>query len=470
MCPSPQRLLVNALLLSAALAASMAKPGDSRAAPVRRVVRGAPGAARLLPDSVLLRIDGREDVTARRFARAVRLLGGNPDSLTPPQRDEFLELVTEQRLLARLALADPTPWEAADSLRFMGECDAILMRAALAGQFTRIEARRRASGQPDLDEQAMGVAARDSLMAELRPTFDAGLLKRVGGYFAQLPRASAEMSPLEQIRVNSAVPTIPASDTLRVLARSSLGEFTVADLLADWRRLARVYRPHVQDDEGVRALVENSLFERIIRNDAMQPALAQRPEVAAVIADRAEFHGMSQYLRRTLLDSIPTDSLTLQRYHGAHARDFERSARAILVLLTFDDKRSADSLARIFTVPGEAESLAFRAQRAGVNYTHVASARGDSALYAQAMRTGVAGVAGPDRVPGGWRVYKVLALERAQPQPYATVRQQVLGAWYEFESERRIRALLGSLKRRARLVRNEQALRAIVLPRPSSNR
>src|SRR5438874_2431937 len=64
-------------------------------------------ARRSLPDSVLVRIDGREDITRRRFARAVRLLGGNPDSLTTPaDRDRFLELVIEQRLLAARAVRD----------------------------------------------------------------------------------------------------------------------------------------------------------------------------------------------------------------------------------------------------------------------------------------------------------------------------------------------------------------------------
>ncbi len=471
MSASPRRRLGMLLLIvSAALAVHAAMPGAVRAAPPARATAAAGRVARSLPDSVLLRIEGREDITLRRFHRAIRLLGGNPDSLTPSQRDEFLQLVIEQRLLAAHALHDPRPWEHTDSMRFLVDRDAILMRAALADQFTRIETLRRAAGQPDLEEQAMGIAARESLMAELRPTFDKDLLKQVGSYFAELPQPQPDTRPLEQIRMTTAVPKIPARDTLKVLARSSLGEFTVADLLADWRRLSSVYRPHVQDDAGVRALVENSLFERIIRTAAALPALAKRSEVAAVISDRAEYHGVSQYLRREVLSTIPTDSLTLQRYHAAHARQFERPARAIMVLLMLGDEHAADSLARLFAVPGEAESLAFRAQRGGVNYTHVATQRSDSALYARALRTGVGGVGGPERVDTGWRLFKVLALEPKQPQAFAIVQQQVLRAWYDDESERRIRALLDTLKRRARLERNDRALRALVLPRPAASR
>ncbi len=425
--------------------------------------------ARALPDSVLLRINGREDVTRRRFVRAVRLLGGDPDSLTPASRDRFLELVIEQRLLAARAVREPRPWDRSDSLEFLSERDNVLVRAALSDQFTRIEARRRALGQPDLDEEAMGVAARESLMLELEPVFDEELLKLVGSYFAELPEPGPNMSPQQQIELTRKLPNVPATDTLKVLARSRLGKFTVADLLWDWRRLASVYRPRVVDNEGVRSLVQNSLFERLIRRAADDPALAERGEVAAVIADRVEYHAVSQYLRHRVVADIPSDSLALLAYYRAHRSEFDRAPRAVLVVLTLDSLAAADSLAHRFAIRGEAESLAVRAQRGGVNYTHVATAAADSALYAQALRAGAGGVAGPDRVEGGWRVYKVLSLDPRSTQPFADVRPAVERSWVEFESERRIRALLERLKRESRIERNERALRALV-PTPERRR
>lgn len=466
----PGVILALVLLTPAPAASAVASPlTPPRRAPASpRAVLAPPGyvARRVLPDSVLVRIDGREDVTRRRFARAVRLLGGNPDSLTPADRDRFLELVIEQRVLAARAVKNPQPWPRADSLQYLGERDNILIRSALSDEFSRLEAHRRALGQPDLDDVAMGIAARDSLMLELHPTYDEDLLKVVGSYFNELPQPTGTMSPREQMAVIRQAPKIPAADTLKILARSRLGEFTVADLLGDWRRLSSVYRPHVTDNEGVRALVQNSLFERMIREGAERPALERRPDVAAMIADRHEYHGVSLYLQREVIERMPMDSLTLKAYYRAHLADFDRPARAVLVLLTLDSEIAADSLARRFRNPGEAESLAFRAQRSGVIYTHVASATGDSTLYREAVRTGVGGVSGPVKLEGGWRVYRVLSIDPRSPQPYADVRPAVEQAWYEFESERRIRALLDELTHKARVVRNERALRALVLPRP----
>ncbi len=419
----------------------------------------------LLPDSVLVRIDGREDVSRRRFVRAVRLLGGDPDSLTPLDRDRFLELVLEQRVLAAYSTRTQLQWDHADSVRFMAERDNILLRAALSDEFTRIEDRRRSLGQPDLDEDAMGVAARESLMVELKPVYDGELLKTVGSYFAELPESTPDMSPMQQIALTKQSPNIPAADTSKVLAKSRLGDFTVAQLLADWTRLSSIYRPHVRDDEGVRALVQNSLFERLIRQAAEQPALARRPEVASVIADRMEYHGVSNVLQHEVVERIPTDSLTLLAHYQKHVSDFDRPARAVLVLLNLDNQRAADSLARLFAVPGEAESLAFRAQRGGVHYTLEVTAASDSALYAEALRIGAGGVSGAQKGDAGWRLYKVMSVEPRAAQPFVQVRPQVERSWYEFESERRVRELLDDLKRKARVVRNQKALRALVLPR-----
>jgi len=459
---TPIAIALVALFAAASLTAAPAtRPAATAKAAVSRA------AAVRLPDSVLVRLQGQEDITRRRFERAVRLLGGEPDSLTPATRDQFLELVIEQRLLAVKAANSSLPWHREDSMVFEGERDNILVRAALAHEFGRIERRRRALGQPELDEQAMGIAARESLMLELAPTYDGQLLRLVGSYFAELPQATPEMTPQEQIQLTRMVPAIPAADTGKVLARSPLGEFKVSDLLRDWSRLSSVYRPHVADDEGVRALVANSLFERLIRSGMYRAEVASTPAVAAVLADRLEYHAVSNWLQREVIEKMPSDSLTLRRYFEANPRSFAAPGRALMIMLTLEDPLAADSLVRRFRIAGEAESLAMRAQASGTRYTMAVTAAMDSTLYADAVAAGVGGVGGPRKVDSGYRIFKVIGLEAARPQTFAEARPMVEREWYETESDRLIRAKLDGLKRDARIVRNESALRALVLsPRP----
>jgi len=126
-------LPTSALAAATGTAAPAAKPASKAAPAPAKPSAKAPAAAKPvhpLPDSVLIRIDDREDVTVRRFRRAVRLLGGNPDSLTPGDRDRFLELVLEQRLLAAQAVKAGLPWTPVDSARYLNERDNTLVRAA----------------------------------------------------------------------------------------------------------------------------------------------------------------------------------------------------------------------------------------------------------------------------------------------------------------------------------------------------
>ena len=452
-------------------APAAAKPAaPSTAAKPAARAPAAPKPAHPLPDSVLMRIDDREDVTVRRFKRAVVLLGGHPDSLTPADRDRFLDLVLEQRVLAAHAVKAGLPWTAADSARYRNERDNTLVRAALSDQLTAVENRRRAVGQPDLDEDSLGTAARDSLMLELKPVYDKDLMRKIGSAFAELPQRTSTMPAQEQVKVMGRMPVVAAADTDRVLARSALGEYRVSDLLQDYRRLSLIYRPRIEDDAGVRSMVENGLFERYVRRAAADPAVERRPEVAAVLADRVEFHAVNSYLQQAIVTKIPGDSLTLLRYYKAHARDFDQPARNVLVTVMLGDSVSAESLARVFTVPGNAESLAFQAQRAGTNYTQMVTAASDSALYRRSLAIGAGGVGGPDRIGGGFRVFRVLSVEARKPQSFSAVKPAVQQAWFDAESERRVRALLDQLKAAARVQRNEVALRAIVLAPPPKPR
>ena len=148
-----------------------------------------------LPDSVLVRLGNGEDVTVRRFQRAVRVLGANPDTLTAASREVFLQRIIEQRLLASAALRSNLPWSAEDSTRFAGECDHIRMSAALALEFDSLEARRRAQGLPDLDANAMGIAARESLATRSSAVWDDALVTRVAAAFAPCPSPTRRGRP-----------------------------------------------------------------------------------------------------------------------------------------------------------------------------------------------------------------------------------------------------------------------------------
>ena len=422
-------------------------------------------AAHPLPDTVLARLDGRVDITASRFVRATGRLSARPDSLTPKERQRFLDLLIDQQVLADRVAQERWNWTAQESSSAVYLADHLVLQVALDSALSEAAAAREARGEPALDQQALGILVRDSTVDAMKPRWDDARLARVAEAFVALPRPSGGMSVLEQMRIAGAMPHVAPQDSLGVLAETAgaSGEtgspYSTADLLADWKRLNPIYRPRISTADQVRDLVRNGLYERELRRAAAAQGLQRRPAVAAAIAERAEYTNMQHFVGREVYAGLKDDSLTLRRHYREHLADWDLPARATVIRLTLGERAAADEMMRNFTVPGAAESLAVRAGRQGLSYGALVTAETDSALLERVQRAGVGAVLGPDSLADGWRVVKVLSVEPARHRTYDEARVYVQKDWYDREGERRMRALLDDLRRRRRIVVNERWLR-----------
>lgn len=457
---SARALLLTSLfaLLAAAVAPAAAAPvRDAKPAAARRV-------ASTLPDSVLVRIDEREDITSRRFKRAIRILGGDPDRLTPERRDEFLQLVIEQRLLAAAAAASNRPWRTEDSLNFQRDENRILMQSALSHRLERLDAHRRALGQPTLDTQNLGIALRESLMVELAPRFDEALLTRLVPAWQALPVDVDTLETLERIRRMRRLPQPAPDDTLRTVVSTADTSWTVAAVIRGWNRLSPMRRPRVESAAMLRAVIENMIVEDLLTRESREPATRRRPEVAAALADRVEYYAVSAWLRVEVTESIPNDSLTLLAHYKSDPAAFTVPAKARALLLVLERRGEADSLFALLRTPGGATRMQEQAQAQGADFMVELNAAADTLLYGIAARTGVNGVSGPDETPSGWRIMWVESLTSPRLPPFEAVRSEVERSWQGIEGDRRVRIAIEGLERRASIRRNDPALRALVLP------
>ena len=443
------------------------------AAPAPRRAATAPAARPAvapLPDSVLARIDDREDITERRFKRAVRLLGGEPDSLTPETRDGFLRLVIEQRLLATAAASDPRPWPKVDSVNFRLERNRIVMQGALSHRLSELERHRRSLGQPDLNANAMGIAFRESLMVDLAPRFDDALLASLIPAWRALPYDHDSLEVMERIKRLRALPVIPAGDTDRVVVRSKDGALRVADVVRGWDRMPAMQRPRVERAEQLKAIIENQIVENRIRIESELPANLARPEVAGAIADRYEYHAVSGWLQHTIVDGIPTDSLTLLKHYRAHPDEFTEAAKARAIMLVLETRREADSLAARLRLPGEGARMQEQGRRDGVDFTVDLREDADTLLFRLVRQVGVHGVTGPDSTVTGWRILWVDSLTPPRLRSFRESHDDIERSWKGVEGERLVKERLDVLEQRAVIRRNEAALRRLVLSASSPAR
>src|SRR5436190_12352464 len=97
--------------------------------PARSVERPPAGT---LPDSVLVRVDGRgisRSFAVRRWRELHRAAAD--DSITPAALQEFLDLLTDEAVLAEAAGREAAPWSPADSSAHQALRDRLVLTAAL---------------------------------------------------------------------------------------------------------------------------------------------------------------------------------------------------------------------------------------------------------------------------------------------------------------------------------------------------
>ncbi|MBI5709683.1 MAG: peptidyl-prolyl cis-trans isomerase [Candidatus Eisenbacteria bacterium] len=445
------------------MATPLAAPARARLAPGRPMpARAASTAATVrgpLPDSVLAVVGSRREITVSRFRKAWDQVAppARPDSLTPEGARGFLELLVSKEALGEAAGRERWIWTARESAEYQGQRDRLVIQTMLDSALT---ATRRGLGPrgDSLDQQALGIVARDSAMTRLHVRYEEALLAKLAQAWGAIPRPSRDSSMFAQLRAMGAMPAVDPADTAKVVARSDEGDYRVAGLLEAWRRLNPLYRPRIESGSQVRDLVKNGLFERMLRRDAERRGLEHRADIAAALANLREYNDVSHLVAREVYARIATDSLTLLKHFRARQDDWTLPLRVKVLGIVLGDRGEASALAVRLRAAGEAESLEAVSRRGGASLAYEVSAASDSALFARAMRAGTGAVLGPDPVEDGWEVWRVVAVMPGRRRSFDEVRDLVHHSWYGEEGERLMRALVDSLRAATPVAINQAAL------------
>jgi len=369
---------------------------------------------------------------------------GTPaDSITPAVARGFLDLLVDEAVLTEAAVREAAPWDPADSSAHAALRDRLALAAALGAA---LDSARAAAPDSAHDDAAVGVLARERLVARLAPVWDDSACARLARAFAARPRPSPDSSLAAQLRALEQPPRLAPADTARALARTRAGAVRVADVVAGWSRLSVAYRPWIDTPEQVRDLVANRLFEDALRREAASARWDAEPRVAAALARDAEDVARRRWLEREVLAGIAPDSAAIAAYWAGHAAEWSRPRRARGIRLVLDDREAAVRMGAALRDAAAAESLAARAARRGADYRFAVGAADDSALFARAVAGGPGAVIGPFSDGGAWWIARVTAIDPPRQPTLDQVREDVTRRWYGAEAERRARARAARLR------------------------
>jgi hypothetical protein len=287
---------------------------------------------------------------------------------------------------------------------------------------------------------------RDSAMARLPPVYDEDMLSTLAAKFAAMPRPAMDLPLMQRIEQTVALPAVSREDSARALVTSSAGSVTTGQLLSDLGRIPPTRRPQVQGVAQIRDLCAGNLYQNLLRRAVAEQGLVRKPRIVSQLAERADDIDVRRFVATQVYDRIPTDSTTLRRqFKAAPAGRYRAHAYASVMQVVVDTRAQADSVARELTVPGRAETLETKSRAAGISYRTLVDERSDSTLFARLRRGGVGAIVGPDAVPDGYRVLRVMELVPARPQTFEEAYADVREQWFNAESQRRVQELMRQL-------------------------
>jgi hypothetical protein len=413
-----------------------------------------------MPDSVLAQVGKSRAITVSEFRHAWARLEppSRPDSLTPKAAREFLDLLIDKEILGEQASLETWEWTALESAQYVGLRDRLTLKVVLDSVLSETRARLAAKGDSALDPTRLGIAARESTVAAMHPRFDEALVERLVRAWRDIPKPPRDSSIWVKLRAMGTMPAVDAADTGRVVVSSSHGDLYVGTVLDAWRRLNPIYRPRIESSEQMRDVIENALYERMLRQRAAARHLERRPDIAAELAKQHELADVTHLVQRDVYEKIPVDSLTLMAHYQAHKEVWILPRRLLLARFVLPDRASASQMAMRLRQEGQAETLIAQARRQGFDYSGEITAESDSLLFAVGVRGGVGAVVGPDSVERGWQVARVMEIREPRQRRYDEVRTLVHHDWYDLEGERRLVEFLKRLRKRTRVVVNEWAV------------
>lgn len=415
-----------------------------------------------LPDTVVAQLgDGAriERITVADLRAAAQRRGFTEIDLSPARVRELLGTQLDRRALRLATAAEPLAWTPEDSAQYRGVGLQLAFEAALDSAYTVERARRAALGDTVTHPAVLGAAMRDIELARHVPVWDEAVLGRLAGAFAALPTPAAQDDLVQRARKLTRFPAVAAADSDAVIATHAGIPFLVRDLLNEWRLLRVLDRPHLADVQQVREFIGTALYQRLLRAQARPADAPARPVDARRLRDQAEGFAATAWAVRHVFSQVPRDSLTLRREYERDPSRWDLPARAEIVRRHVSTREEAGRLVTHLRTRAGADSLAAHDRALPERVPDLIDERGDRALTERSLAVGSFGVVGPDSLADGvWRVALVLEASPRRSRSFDEARSAVDRAWFDAESERRLRAVLDGLRRQYGERVNEAAL------------
>jgi hypothetical protein len=451
--------------------------------PVRAVAAESP-----LPDTVLAQV-GTSRVTRSEFVRQWERIGAYNEPAAKPlaaRRREFLNQLIDKELLTQAAAGEawaPSPEEEAKlellQLNLMRQAYYRIMVVDSLPDDDSDTSSMRMHPEEESRAAQMQAEARlvDRLIGPLSPQWDKSVAALLASAFKRLPQPKEEGPGWLRYNYTAWMPPVAATDTAKLLGRSTLGPFTVGRFLWHWAQVPPSQRDRPDTADAVIEWARNFLAQGIMDNEARRMDLAHDPTVQSQVDNERVIMKLDAYYRAHVSTQVDTSEARLRALWTKNPRQYDSPPSDRFLALwyrRFDDAAAAraalengarwDSLldAR-FPKPADEAQAKLAGSEADLYRRPQAQlpTSPDTTLTRYFASAKPNQVFGPRNRAGQWWVYRFLAHEDGRNRTFEEARPIVVSKVSYDDEEKALRAHLDSLRVRYAVRVNDRALAAL---------
>lgn len=289
--------------------------------------------------------------------------------------------------------------------------------------------------------------------------------------FAEANRGAG--SATAAINLISRAPKIAPADTSRVLATTSNGRFTIADLMTEFRELPSFLRRKITGSGAMWDVVRRMVLEPFVVDAARAEGLEHDPRITAQVAHRREGLQVERMYQDSVMTRVRISESERRKYYAEHQREFVSRERVVYAVIPRYTQAGADSVLRAFKAGVPVPTLVAADSTAGVTSSRIRELlEGQShdyrAILFEELRPGQSTIVG-GADSGVWVVLSVLRHDASRAMAYDEVRDIVDESAQNIEAERQLAVWTARLRRGHRIEMHPELAARLTLTDPAAD-
>ena len=299
---------------------------------------------------------------------------------------------------------------------------------------------------------------RNEIATQVRRRFDEeGMKILLKAHLLVPPRSDVDtLTGIPVMRPNMPLPPVAFADTGHAVAYVGNRAITIGEYLTYWGRVPPVTRPEVRERPSLEGAVDRVALAPEIIRISHERGYDKDPRMLLELAAQREGYQLDHWHEAEIASKVKVTDTALRRFWEKDKDHYNDRASITSRFILVDRKSLADSLltrlkggANFAELAREYSNDAETGARGGEAGTQFRGTQPNAGLEDAMFATPVGQVAGPEKVPQGWVIWRIDDAKPGVVRNFEEAREMVERDYRILEADRMVTELLEKLRKEA---------------------